>query len=83
MNKNQGQYSEGYDRSVLELPYGQDKLIEDLVGANPKIAVVVISGNAVAMPWVNEVPAIVEAWFGGSEAGNALTSVLGAQNICD
>ena len=35
-----------------------------------------ISGNAVAMPWVNEVPAIVQGWFLGSEAGTALASVL-------
>lgn len=76
LNKNSGQDSEGNDRSGLELPYGQDRLIEDLVKANPKMVVVIISGNAVAMPWVNNVPTIVEAWYGGSEAGNAIASVL-------
>ena len=43
---------------------------------NKNLIVVNISGNAVAMPWVNEVPAIVQGWFLGSEAGTALASVL-------
>jgi beta-glucosidase len=76
LNKNNGQDSEGDDRNSLELPYGQDALIADLVKANPKTAVIIISGNAVAMPWVNQTPAIIEAWYNGTEAGNAIASVL-------
>jgi Glycosyl hydrolase family 3 C terminal domain. len=38
--------------------------------------VVLLTGNAVAMPWVKEVPAIVEGWYSGTEAGNAIASVL-------
>jgi len=60
----------------LNLPYDQDKLISELVKVNKNIIVVNISGNAVAMPWVNEVPAIIQGWYSGSEAGNALTAVL-------
>jgi beta-glucosidase len=76
LNKNEHQDSEGDDRRGLELPYEQDKLIAELVKANPKTAVILLSGNAVAMPWVKNVPSIVQAWYNGSEAGNALASVL-------
>jgi beta-glucosidase len=76
LNKNDGQDCEGNDRSSLGLPYGQDKLIAELVKANPNTVVVLVTGNAVAMPWVKEVPSIVEAWYSGTEAGNALASVL-------
>ncbi|MGL4292605.1 MAG: beta-glucosidase family protein [Bacteroidales bacterium] len=76
LNKNNFQDCEGDDRKELDLPYEQDALISDLVKANPKTVVVIISGNAVAMPWVKQAPAIVEAWYSGSESGNALASVL-------
>jgi beta-glucosidase len=76
LNKNEHQDCEGADRTTLSLPYEQDALIQALVQANPRTAVVIISGNAVAMPWVKDVPAIVEAWYNGSEAGNALADVL-------
>lgn len=76
LNKAAGQDCEDSDRSGLGLPYGQDALIEALAKANPNLVVVNVSGNAVAMPWVGEVPAIVQAWFLGSEAGNAIASVL-------
>ena len=67
---------EGHDRKAYGLPYGQDQLVEALVKANPNLVYVNISGNAVAMPWVEKVPAIVQGWFIGSEAGEALASVL-------
>ncbi len=76
LNKSDHQDAEGADRLGLELPYGQDELIRALAKVNKNLIVVNISGNAVAMPWVNEVPAIVQGWFLGSEAGNALASVL-------
>ncbi|WP_321333950.1 glycoside hydrolase family 3 C-terminal domain-containing protein [uncultured Bacteroides sp.] len=76
LNKDDGQDCEGNDRSSLGLPYGQDKLIAGLAAANPNTVVVLVSGNAVAMPWVKEVPSIVEAWYSGTEAGNAIASVL-------
>ncbi|MBN2486434.1 MAG: glycoside hydrolase family 3 C-terminal domain-containing protein [Bacteroidales bacterium] len=76
LNKSAFQDSEGNDRLGLGLPYNQDKLISALAKVNKNLIVVNISGNAVAMPWVNEVPAIVQAWFLGTETGNALASVL-------
>ncbi|MCL2327142.1 MAG: glycoside hydrolase family 3 C-terminal domain-containing protein [Bacteroidetes bacterium] len=76
LNKHEGQDSEGSDRKELGLPYGQDNLIGELAKANKNLVVVILSGNAVAMPWANEVPAIVQTWYLGSEAGNALANVL-------
>jgi len=51
-------------------------VIEALAKANKNLAVVLISGNAMAMPWVKSVPAIVQDWYLGSEAGNSLADVL-------
>ena len=76
LNKADFQDCEGHDRKDYHLPYGQDRLIEALAEANPRLVVVNISGNAVAMPWADRVPAIVQAWFLGSEAGTALAAVL-------
>lgn len=76
LNKSNYQDSEGADRKELELPYNQDNVIAELAKANKNLVVVNISGNAVAMPWVNQVPAILQGWFLGTEAGNALASVL-------
>ncbi len=76
LNKSDYQDCEGHDRKAYGLPYGQDQLVEALVKANPNLVYVNISGNAVAMPWVEKVPAIVQGWFIGSEAGEALASVL-------
>ena len=76
LNKSNHQDCEGHDRKEFGLPYGQDQLIEALVKANPRLVYVNISGNAVAMPWLAKVPAVVQGWFIGSEAGEALASVL-------
>ena len=76
LNKSWGQDSEGGDRQSYGLPYAQDRVIEALAAANPRLAVVLVSGNAVAMPWLDRVPAVLEAWFSGSEAGNALADVV-------
>nr|WP_294926385.1 glycoside hydrolase family 3 C-terminal domain-containing protein [uncultured Flavobacterium sp.] len=76
LNKSDHQDAEGADRKELGLPYNQDKLISELVKVNKNIVFVNISGNAVAMPWVKEVPGIVQGWFLGTEAGTALANVL-------
>lgn len=68
--------SEGSDRKDLKLPFGQDELIEKVVAANPHTIVVLIDGGAVEMPWVDRVPAIVQAWYPGMEGGNAIAAVL-------
>lgn len=76
LNKSNHQDCEDSDRKELGLSYGQDKVIEALAKANKNLVVVNISGNAIAMPWVKEVPAILQAWYLGSEAGSAIASVL-------
>lgn len=76
LNKSNYQDCEGHDRKEYGLPYGQDALIEALAKANRQFVYVNISGNAVAMPWADRVPAIVQGWFLGSEAGHALADVL-------
>lgn len=76
LNKSAHQDCEDADRKELGLSYGQDKVITALVKANKNLIVVNISGNAIAMPWMKEVPAIVQAWYLGSEAGSAIASVL-------
>lgn len=76
LNKADYQDAEGVDRKSYGLPYNQDNVISALAKANKNIAVVLVSGNAVAMPWIKDVPAIVESWYLGSEAGNSLASVL-------
>ena len=76
LNKDDHQDSEGSDRIQLGLPYGQDEVIEELAKANPNFVVVNISGNAVAMPWIKNVPAVMQGWFIGSEAGHSLADVI-------
>ena len=76
LNKSAGQDCEDSDRGGLNLSYGQDDVIAALAKANKNLVVVNISGNAIAMPWVNEVSAIVQDWYIGSEAGPALAAIL-------
>lgn len=76
LNKSTGQDCEDADRVSLGLPYGQDRLISALAEANPNLVVVNISGNAVSMPWISDVPSVLQAWYLGSEAGNAIASVI-------
>ncbi len=76
LNKSANQDCEDSDRLSYGLPYEQDAVIEALAEANKNLVVVNISGNAVAMPWVDKVPAIVQDWYLGSQAGNSLADVL-------
>lgn len=67
---------EGRDREFLILE-NQDKLINEIVAVNPNTIVVMISGTPPVMEaWADKVPAIVQAWFGGQEGGNAIADVL-------
>ncbi|KAI0869948.1 glycosyl hydrolase family 3 N terminal domain-containing protein [Hypoxylon argillaceum] len=75
--------SEGYDRQTMDLPSdgSQDRLVQAVLKANPRTVVVNQSGSPVTMPWADDVPAIIQAWYQGQEAGNALADVLfGLQN---
>ena len=76
LNKSNNQDCEDSDRKALGLPYAQDDVISALAKANKNLIVVNVSGNAVAMPWIAEVPSVLQAWFLGSEAGNSIAAVL-------
>ncbi|TFK64154.1 glycoside hydrolase family 3 protein [Pluteus cervinus] len=73
--------TEGYDRTSLALPGRTDELISKVVAANPKTVVVTQAGSAITLPWINEVPALVHAWYLGNATGDAIADVLfGAVN---
>lgn len=76
LNKSWSQDCEDSDRFGLELPYAQDEVIAALAAANKNLTVVLVSGNAVAMPWVNDVNSILQAWYLGSQAGVSIADVL-------
>ena len=76
LNKSAHQDCEDADRKELGLPYGQDEVIKALAQANKNLVVVNISGNAVSMPWIKDVPAVLQAWYLGSEAGSAIAAIL-------
>jgi beta-glucosidase len=68
--------SEGSDRIAMDLPGEQDELVRRVAAANPSTVVVVNTASPVTMDWAGDVGAIVQAWFGGQEMGDALTDVL-------
>ena len=68
--------SEGMDLPNLSLPDAQDQLIERVAEANPRTIVVLETGTAVKMPWIDKVQGIVEAWYAGSSGHKALANVL-------
>ncbi len=76
LNKSDYQDAEGHDRKHMEMPYGQDALVEALARVNKNVVFVNISGDAVAMPWRDKVASIVQGWFIGSETGKAFASIL-------
>lgn len=68
---------ESQDRPHLRLPQGQEELVRAVADANPRTIVVLMSGGPVeTAAWEGGVPAILEAWYGGQEQGNAVARVL-------
>jgi beta-glucosidase len=68
--------SEAGDRTFA-LPYGQNELIREIAAANPKTIVAITSGgNVDSQAWIDKVPAVLESWYGGQEAGKALAEIL-------
>lgn len=79
LNKNYQQDCEGADRITYDLPFGQNELIEDLLKVNKNMGIIVTSGNGVAMPWLNKVPALIQSWYLGSESGSATANVISGE----
>ena len=76
LNKNKGQDCEDGDRQEFNLPYNQDYLISEIVKVNANIGIVLVSGNAVSMPWISRVKAVMQTWYLGSEAGHAIADII-------
>jgi beta-glucosidase len=68
--------TEGQDRPNLELPGRQNELIERVAAANPRTVVLLQSGAPVTMPWLDRVPAVLQAWYPGQECGHVIADVL-------
>jgi beta-glucosidase len=68
--------AENHDHADLSLPWGQRQIIEAVIAANPQTVVVLETGNPVEMPWKDQAPAIVEAWYSGNVGGRAIAEVL-------
>lgn len=70
------QLGEGYDKISFALPGDEDRLIEAVAAANPRTIVVLNTSTPVAMPWIDRVAAVIEAWYPGEEAGSSIASLL-------
>lgn len=68
--------TEGSDLPGIGLPGRQDELVAAVARANPNTVVVLQTGGPVEMPWLDRVAAVLEAWYPGQEAGNAIADVL-------
>ncbi|MGY0195830.1 glycoside hydrolase family 3 protein [Leptothrix sp. BB-4] len=68
--------NEGLDRPGIALPHGQNELITRVVAANPNTVVVLQSGSPLLLPWLDAVPAVLQAWYPGQECGDAIADVL-------
>jgi beta-glucosidase len=71
-----GDDREAIDRTSLKLPEEQDSMLAAVVGIKPDTVVVMVAGSALAMPWLEDVRALLWAWYGGMEGGNALADVI-------
>jgi len=68
--------SEGIDRTHIDLPAAHNQLIRAVAEVQSNTVVVLTNGSAVSMPWIDEVPAVLEAWLGGQAGGGAMADVL-------
>lgn len=68
--------SEGFDRPHMDLPPGIDEMISQVLGVAPTAVIVNQSGTPITMPWADQAKCIVQAWYGGNEAGHGMSDVL-------
>lgn len=76
LNKNTNQDCEDSDRDNYDLSYGQNELISALAQVQPNIIVVTFGGNPYAMPWINDIKALLHCWYLGSMSGKTLADVI-------
>ena len=68
--------TEGVDRANMDLPDGQNRMLDELLGLNPRTIVVLKDSSPVLMPWLDKAPAILEAWNQGTEDGHVVADLL-------
>jgi len=76
LNKNFQQDCEGDDRKNMDLPFGQNELIKKLLTVNKNFGMVIMSGNAVSMPWISRVNGLIQSWYLGSQGGVATANII-------
>ncbi|RPE00002.1 glycosyl hydrolase [Aureibaculum marinum] len=76
LNKSHLQDSEGDDRKQFGLPFGQEELISEITNVNKNVGFLLLSGNAVEMPWLKKVKGVIQTWYLGSMAGHAIADVV-------
>lgn len=76
LSKSHQQDSEGDDRKQYHLPFGQEELLSEIKAVNKNVGFVLMSGNAVRMPWLNSVDGVLQTWYLGSMAGHAIADVI-------
>lgn len=76
LNKNRFQDCEDGDRQSYDLPFGQNELLDEMLAVNPRVVTVLVSGNAVRIPYPERMPAIMQSWYIGSELGPTVVDVL-------
>ena len=77
LNHNHGMDAEGEDKESFGLPLEQVKLIKDTIQENPLTIIVLINGSPIEMEdWIDQAPSVIEAWYGGMEAGTAIANVI-------
>lgn len=76
LNKNRHQDCEDGDRLTYDLPFGQNELLDEMLAVNPRVVTVLVSGNAVRIPFPERMPAILQSWYIGSELGPTVVDVL-------
>ncbi|KAH7107285.1 beta-glucosidase [Auriculariales sp. MPI-PUGE-AT-0066] len=68
--------TEAFDRETLDLPMRTNELVTRVLKANPRTIIVNQSGSAVLMPWADQAPAILQSWYAGNSAGDAIADVV-------
>jgi beta-glucosidase len=76
LNKSHLQDCEGDDRQQYALPYGQEELLDELLKVNKNIGFLLVTGNAIEMPWHSKLKGILQTWYLGSTAGDAIADII-------
>lgn len=76
LNKSHLQDCEGDDRKLFGLPFGQEELLNDIYKVNNNIGLLLLTGNAVNMPWLDKMKGVLQTWYLGSMAGHGIANVI-------